>query len=330
MKRLVVAGALATTIFVIPMSTPVLAEERIVDIEGSKENVILVTSNEDIIVYKLRKAGYSDWSIAGIMANMKSESGINPETVQNHVPWSDAYIGKLGIGLVQWTTEGRQMNLFARANERGVPWTDINVQVDYLIEELEGGSWIRYQNVVGSLEEFKSLNDGVSATKAFMLGFERPANQSYQAIMGRASNAQQYYDYYAGKRVVTQEELDELKTPTSITVTLNSEDLAKSSLKETKELEKENEGILYVHAKEVEELSQEDYYYTLVNRNKEDIEEYNKNVDLLQKYSKYFIAGYLLYVCYQVFAFVYKKQHGHKFRLFKKKHRVKKVRGYRI
>lgn len=128
----------------------------------------------------LRKQGFSEQAAAGIMGNLKAESNFNPSAVEGN--------GE-GHGLVQWSFS-RKEKLFARAAARGVEWSDMGVQLDLLLEELNQYNFIPY---FSSLDEFKTCTDIRKATEAFMICFERPANQSASAINGRCQNSEGVY-----------------------------------------------------------------------------------------------------------------------------------------
>lgn len=129
----------------------------------------------------LRNQGFSEQAAAGIMGNIKSESNFNPAAIE-------ASNGE-GHGIVQWSFS-RKEKLFARAAARGVEWSDMGVQLDMLLEELNQYNFIPY---FSSLDEFKKCTDIRKATEAFMICFERPANQSASAINGRCQNSEGVY-----------------------------------------------------------------------------------------------------------------------------------------
>lgn len=75
--------------------------------------------------------GFKDYQAAGIVGNIFAESRWNPTTVNPNDR------GMESIGLCQWRAK-RNTKLKEKANETNKSWTDLDLQVDYLIEELKG------------------------------------------------------------------------------------------------------------------------------------------------------------------------------------------------
>ena len=94
-------------------------------------------SNERTIAQLLAARGYSPKGIAAILGNLKQESGFRPNALQPSTT-GDRPLPKRGFGIAQWTDAGRQRNLIAFAEQRGVPLTDLEMQVDFLDQEIQG------------------------------------------------------------------------------------------------------------------------------------------------------------------------------------------------
>lgn len=90
---------------------------------ASKPNNIQGNDNLQTICLNLKQYGYSDNAVAGILGNMKAESGF--------LPVNTNYIGCDGI--VQWCY-GRLTNL---KNTYGSNWSNLNNQISYVFYELE-------------------------------------------------------------------------------------------------------------------------------------------------------------------------------------------------
>lgn len=97
---------------------------------------------------------------AGIMGNMKQESGFNP-TATN--PDSGAY------GIAQWYAE-RNDALASFAASKGKDKSDINVQLEYLRSELEGG----YKSEV--LDPIKHADKLEDVVRIWLVYFEKPCS----------------------------------------------------------------------------------------------------------------------------------------------------------
>ena len=111
--------------------------------------------NERLIWEKLLAAGLTPAGAAGLMGNLKAESGLNPKNLQNSfekkLGMSDAdytaavdcgaYAGFVtdgaGYGLAQWTHPDRKAALLAYAKARGRSIGDLDVQIGYLLQELQ-------------------------------------------------------------------------------------------------------------------------------------------------------------------------------------------------
>lgn len=127
-------------------------------------------TTEEIIWDYLIAHGYSKVQVAGIIGNMYQESGLKPDRVETN---------GIGIGLVQWSF-GRRQSLESFAASRGTVWQDINIQLEFLVSELESNQFTRSYK-----KEFDSEKASVEeTTSAFCWGFERPnkkkANLSYR------------------------------------------------------------------------------------------------------------------------------------------------------
>jgi hypothetical protein len=113
-------------------------------------------TNEEMIWNFLIGKGLTPAQAAGIMANMQHESGFNPEATN---PSSGAY------GLVQWLG-GRKSNLQNIANKDGRYVGDLEYQLDYLWEELNGPERRAYDALL-------QTNDPASSARVFHDEFER-------------------------------------------------------------------------------------------------------------------------------------------------------------
>ena len=116
-------------------------------------------TTEEVVWDYLKAAGYSDIQVAGIIGNLYQESGLNPARVESN--------GE-GIGLVQWSF-GRKQNLINYASSKGVDWSDLETQLEFLVDELDSKQF--YQPYKDSFMNPYSVSE---ATEAFCFGFERP------------------------------------------------------------------------------------------------------------------------------------------------------------
>lgn len=151
-------------------------------------------SNLEEQVYNyLCKAGFSKASTCGIMGNMYQESGVNPSNIQGGGKGPAA-------GICQWENytkrTGRWKRLEDMAKGRGVSWTDIKVQLDFLIFELQGGdptTKALMDRNYGGLSFFMNTTDVEWATKVFETCFERAGKPN---MPRRIKKAKEYYERF--------------------------------------------------------------------------------------------------------------------------------------
>lgn len=156
-------------------------------------------SVEEKVWFALRDAGYSEEATAGAMGNIYGESGFDPTLVEYGQTEERG-----GIGLCQWTF-GRCQYLRDYASEQGKEWQDVQVQIEYLLMELEDNGYFNdpglysesFPNGKNSWTEADSVE---KATKAFCATFERPSAEAFKSsIQKRIDAAKGYYDEFKGK-----------------------------------------------------------------------------------------------------------------------------------
>lgn len=94
-----------------------------------------------------------------------------------------------GYGYAQWTSPGRKAGLYDLAKQRGVSIADEDMQLDYLLQELESN----YKSVLAVLKSTESIRE---ASDVVLKKFEQPANTSESVCAGRAARGQKFYDNY--------------------------------------------------------------------------------------------------------------------------------------
>jgi hypothetical protein len=91
----------------------------------------------NIFIYFLNK-GLTPYQIAGIMGNLYQESRFNPKAQQDGSK-DDFPKNTVGFGLAQWTFTSRQAPLVRLAKSRNVKPNTLQVQMDYMWQELNKG-----------------------------------------------------------------------------------------------------------------------------------------------------------------------------------------------
>ena len=102
----------------------------------------------------------------GFVMNFKDESGLNPG-INEQDPTVAGSRG--GFGLAQWTGPRRRA-LEAYAGSQGKPVSDMNVQLDFLMQELQGPEAAAWQDISAS-------PDAGAAGAAIVNSFLRPAEE---------------------------------------------------------------------------------------------------------------------------------------------------------
>ena len=153
-------------------------------------------ANKKAIWALLKDNGFTEEAAAGVMGNLYVESHFDPGIVQGG---GDFVWNVTGYGLAQWTTQGRQQNLFNHCSQLGKPRDDLSAQMDFLMNvEMPAWNWGSYFN---SLDDLKKCTDINKVCEAFMLCFERPADQGSVAINTRCGYAKDIYNQLKGSSV---------------------------------------------------------------------------------------------------------------------------------
>lgn len=156
----------------------------------------------------LKKEGFSDFGVAGLMGNLDAESALRPNNLQDtysrEFKLSDVeYTTKVdngtytnfvhdeaGYGLAQWTYWSRKENLLNYAKSKKKSIGDLEMQLEFLVKELKTS----YINSVYNI--LKNATSVQQASDVVLMNFERPANAASKK-KERADMGQVYYDKYA-------------------------------------------------------------------------------------------------------------------------------------
>lgn len=153
------------------------------------------------------------------MGNIYAESGLIPTNLENYYEASlgmtdEEYTAavdngsyenfvhdKAGYGLAQWTYWSRKQGLLEFAKSKGASVGDLDVQMEFLWQEMQG-----YGSMMETLRSASSVQE---ASNAMLLEFERPADQSEAVQFARARFGQDFYDEYALASRLDEEEKGE-------------------------------------------------------------------------------------------------------------------------
>lgn len=156
---------------------------------------------------RLLSAIGNEYGVAGLMGNLYAESGLSPINLQNSYnkklnitdeeytqvvdanAYKDFVTDKAGYGLAQWTYFSRKQNLLNFAKMKGTSIGDLDMQLEFLIQEIKG-----YKSVWQVLVSATKVSD---AAVAVLTGFEKPADMGTSVQNKRTEYAQKYFDKYA-------------------------------------------------------------------------------------------------------------------------------------
>lgn len=145
------------------------------------------------------------------MGNLFAESGLIPTNLQNSyeskLEMNDAsYTAAVdngsytnfthdsaGYGLAQWTYWSRKQGLFQLCKSRGKSIGDLNTQLDFLYQELTTS----YFQLLKILKTTSSVEE---ASNLVVTQFERPVDQSFDALKQRALYSQRYFNTYSTQK----------------------------------------------------------------------------------------------------------------------------------
>lgn len=165
-------------------------------------------NNEQIIWQYLKNKNFTDAGAAGMMGNLFAESALNPTNLQNSyenkLDYTDSTYtkavdngsyknfvnDKAGYGIAQWTYWSRKEGLLNFAISQNKSIGDLNMQLDYLMQELNTG----YKSLLKILTSTNSVRE---ASNGVLLQFERPANQGTEVQTKRASYSLNYFNKFA-------------------------------------------------------------------------------------------------------------------------------------
>jgi hypothetical protein len=166
-------------------------------------------SNALLIFNQLRAAGVSRAGALGLMGNWKAESGLEPCRLQNDFSanriysrsyTADVTAGRItrtqfardqkGYGLAQWTWHTRKQNLLNCAKAQGKSIDDLQMQLEFLWQELQG-----YHRSMAALTAGKSIK---AVSDVILTDFEKPADQSNSVKNRRDAFGKEIYDRQTG------------------------------------------------------------------------------------------------------------------------------------
>ena len=149
------------------------------------------------------------YGVAGIMGNMKAESNLVPNNLQNTYEtklgmtdesytkavddgsYTNFIKDSAGYGLVQWTYWSLKRDLLEYVQKAEKSIGDLEIQLEFLCYQLKKDFKKAVWDVCADASSVREASD------AMLLKFERPADQSEKVQELRASYGQTFFDQYA-------------------------------------------------------------------------------------------------------------------------------------
>lgn len=171
---------------------------------------LIGNNNPEKMFNFLRQQGFTEAGSAAVVGNGYAESGCSPINLQNNgnreldmtdeqytaavdnCTYTNFVNDKYGYGIFQWTYWSRKQNLLNYAKSKGVSIGDLEMHMNFLMQELNAG----YKPLLNILRTSNSVSE---CSNAFMLQFERPANQSVENQNKRVSYGREFYNKFCGK-----------------------------------------------------------------------------------------------------------------------------------
>ena len=159
-----------------------------------------ITENMKKVYKYLIDHGYTKEGAAGLIGNLKAESGVRPDILEkskqsklgmnseeyirrvNDGSYTNFVHDKAGFGLAQWTYYSRKQNLLDNCKGK---IQDLYCQLDFLDSELK-----TYKTLYRLLTTSHNVAE---CAKKVMMSYERPANQSEENQNRRAQIATEIY-----------------------------------------------------------------------------------------------------------------------------------------
>lgn len=171
--------------------------------ESLRSTPVVASSNEfaskqqelDKIMNFFEGKGLSTAAAAGIAGNLWQESKFRSNTDERKGTVSDDYIPQagLGFGLAQWTIDSRQKALVRYAREKGVKTTDFDMQLEFILLEME-------KDYKSTLNKLRNEQDARKAARLFHDDYERSADTKAQVEDRRGRPATEFYQQYNSDR----------------------------------------------------------------------------------------------------------------------------------
>jgi hypothetical protein len=140
---------------------------------SSSSNTSTTTPDErlETLLKYFTNKGLSLAAAAGIAGNIKNESGYNPAKIESTTTQATSDympVNGKGFGLAQWTYSDRQKPLVDFAKKQGVSIIDMNMQLDYMWQELTT-SYVSTLNRLNSISSSTTIGSASAPMAAAII-----------------------------------------------------------------------------------------------------------------------------------------------------------------
>lgn len=173
--------------------------------QGQAPKALSGGSNKEKVWNYLKGQGFSDAAAAGVMGNLMQESSteINPKLKQKGGP---------GRGIAQWTIGSDRWNALQKyAQAQGKSWENLEVQLGFMVKEMDSKATYWKKTGAGSLEGFKKMTNTDQAVMAFEQAYERAGKPVYSHRKKYAKEVISSFGGQVGATKVYRQEKDEDK-----------------------------------------------------------------------------------------------------------------------
>lgn len=217
-------GAITGTVFAtdLVLAEPAKKEDKPAEVKPAVNGTPSTGSKDDekkLWDVLLAKIG-NEYGVAGLMGNLYAESALRSNNLQQTYEKSlgftdESYTSAVdngsytnfikdsaGYGLAQWTYWSRKQGLIEYAQSVGKSIGDFEMQMEYLIKELE-------TNHKSTLKALKAAQSVFEASTYVLIHYEAPADQGEAVQAKRASYGEKYYSAYHTVIEEPKEEIEE-------------------------------------------------------------------------------------------------------------------------
>lgn len=217
-------GAITGTVFAtdLVLVEPAKKEDKPAEVKPAVNGTPSTGSKDDekkLWDVLLAKIG-NEYGVAGLMGNLYAESALRSNNLQQTYEKSlgftdESYTSAVdngsytnfikdsaGYGLAQWTYWSRKQGLIEYAQSVGKSIGDFEMQMEYLIKELE-------TNHKSTLKALKAAQSVFEASTYVLIHYEAPADQGEAVQAKRASYGEKYYSAYHTVIEEPKEEIEE-------------------------------------------------------------------------------------------------------------------------